>query len=248
MRVKAYRDKIQQNLKNAYKFGDGWWGSWKNTQIFCHDNSIEGDDRKGDCKKSQGIHIWVYKNYKDGHDAFMVCDSFFKLPSLNEALKNGKASSNPLDLTNYDNRAIAMVTALLQKDDIGTWPKMKNEKTNFLYHRRYDYGGQTGVGYITTPSAIKWVAKDRDNWNIAKGKTLWGNVDTYAWYDEFLLLPEQADASFRFSMAGWLLEHRQLDAYPAYPFVPRDLQVSESKITEEDKKEEEEALKAAELD
>ena len=56
--------------------------------MFCHGGSFDGS-HEDNCRKTG--HIRLVKKYADGHDAFMNYDSFFKLPSLDDAYKNGKS-------------------------------------------------------------------------------------------------------------------------------------------------------------
>ena len=66
------RDHIQQNLRNAYNFGNGNYFSGYNTQIFCHDGSMDGD-YKDMCAKKGYSHIQVVPKYANGDDAMMFC-------------------------------------------------------------------------------------------------------------------------------------------------------------------------------
>jgi hypothetical protein len=62
---------MQQNFKNVYNFGNGWWGSGHNTQIFCGNDSLEGAE-KDSCGRKHG-HIQVVRKYAEGNDALMFC-------------------------------------------------------------------------------------------------------------------------------------------------------------------------------
>ena len=165
--------------------------------------------------------------------------------------RTAKASNNPLDLSNYENRVITMIAALLQKDDIGAWPR-KQDGSLFLGYRSYSYKGNIKYRPFTTPSTIKWVAKDRKLTRNQGKDSLW----------QFRLISiirlassnsvGQANSVFRFSMAGGMQEHRQLDAYSAYPYVPADLKFialkNQEVVGDDDIKAENEAIDAASLD
>jgi hypothetical protein len=62
---------MQQNLKNVHSFGNGWWGSGHNTQIFCGDASIDGIAKdRCDLRVS---HVHTVRKYADDNDAMIFC-------------------------------------------------------------------------------------------------------------------------------------------------------------------------------
>lgn len=199
--TKGNQDQIQQNLRNVWQFGNGAPWSGHNIQIFCHDRSMEGE-HKEDCHKLIGNvgHIQVVSKYADGNDAMMFCDSWFSLPTLAWALKNGQASENKFDLTSYDNRAIPWISALLLKTDVGTWP-IQLDGTPYLRHNKWNFP-HDGRQFMSTPSSIKMVAKQGVRARLLSG------VGTYAW----------------FAVSGYLLEDQQIGHYIAKPYVPMQLQ------------------------
>ncbi|KAF2806006.1 uncharacterized protein BDZ99DRAFT_524240 [Mytilinidion resinicola] len=142
---KDYRQKLQDNFHYAYKFGNGNWFTGYNTQVLCHDKSLDGD-HKDDYQKPDGWpgHIIVVSNYADGHDAIMFCDSWFRLPPLKGAMEIGRSKGNDRDRHNlnyYDNRAIHWITVLMMKHDVGvkTWVSDARTVEILVLERDLDY-------------------------------------------------------------------------------------------------------------
>ncbi|KAF1954945.1 hypothetical protein CC80DRAFT_594600 [Byssothecium circinans] len=194
------RDQIQANFRSLYTFGNGWWFHSKNAQIFCHDKSLTNEN-KDDCAKYPG-HIVTVNRYEEDHDAMMFCDSWFALRSLPNALAEGLVSHDPFDISNYENRAIYLTSALCIKQDICRWPR-RSDGGLCVHHMTHDFR-EWGQQYVSTPSAIKWLAKERDP---LPAMEIVGNVDMYGWW----------------AMTSYVMENRQLGHYPARPYVPLEL-------------------------
>jgi hypothetical protein len=103
-------------------------------------------------------------------------DSWFALRSLPNALAEGLVSHDPFDISNYENRAIYLTSALCIKQDICRWPR-RSDGGPFIHHMTHDFR-EWGQQYVSTPSAIKWLAKER---NPLPAREIVGNADMYGW-------------------------------------------------------------------
>ncbi|KAF1938132.1 hypothetical protein EJ02DRAFT_469181 [Clathrospora elynae] len=195
------RDSLQKNFRNIYNFGDGFWFFRKNTQVFCHDLAIDGD-KKRDCSRAPG-HIVTVGQYADSHDAMMFCDSWFKLPDLETAKRNGLTSHEPFDITNYDNRALYLISAICLKHDVCPWPA-PSSGVPATGHRSFNFGEPHGRHFLSTPSAIKYYSQLRNSFQLVY---VISNVDMYAW----------------FAMTAYIQESGNLGHYPLRPYVPDEL-------------------------
>ena len=57
----SYRDKISQNIRNLYSFGNGWWFQGNEIEIFCGDGSFNKLEYKDQCKTLPGHMQYVNK-------------------------------------------------------------------------------------------------------------------------------------------------------------------------------------------
>ena len=88
---------------------------------------------------------------------------------------------------------------------MGVVPWPGDGSTPVIRRRSYNYGDKIGRKWMTTPSAIKMVAKNR-NTNGLDARLLAGNADTWAWWAMTMYIQDKAT-----------------NDYPAYPYVPQDL-------------------------
>jgi hypothetical protein len=135
-------------------------------------------------------------DYADGHDAMMFCklaesnpslplhklmctgDSWFTLPDLGAAISKGLTSSDPFDVTQYDNRALYIISAICLTRDVCPWPVAGGRGVPAPGHKSADFGGNTGYKYLSTPSAVKLYNKRRTGFLRLLPLS---NVDGYAW-------------------------------------------------------------------
>lgn len=68
----TYRAKIQQNLYNIYSFGNGWWFTGQEIDIYCGDGSFDKAEYQNWCSTKPG-HVHFVNKYGD-NDAMMFCN------------------------------------------------------------------------------------------------------------------------------------------------------------------------------
>ena len=186
------------NFYNAYEYQQHWY-SWKDTHVYCHDNTLKPDD----CNNDPG-HIVVENDHRGDGLALAFCDRWFELKKYKDAFDQAsKDDTKMYDVSQYDNRARAWITAMMLVKTIGTYPQI-NGKT-VMKHQAIEYpGSPRGVRYyVNEASQAKFLSKhSQDRTKFIK--TL-SNADNYAWY----------------AMAT--LVQGRIGEYPWRPLSPKDL-------------------------
>lgn len=97
---------------------------------------------------------------------------------MDDAIRTGARSHEPFDVSQHDNRALYIISAVYQKRDVCPWPASDGRGAPSPAHRGFDFGGHTGRKYLSTPSAVKYHSKRRADFRVVNTVA---NVDGYAW-------------------------------------------------------------------
>ncbi|KAF2801942.1 uncharacterized protein BDZ99DRAFT_469236 [Mytilinidion resinicola] len=194
------RWKITNTIRNVYNFGNGWWGSSTQIQVFCGDNSMRQPEGSY-CTNRPG-HVHLVDKYSDDKDGLMFCDSWFRLSTLSGAISEGGLSHEYWNIENYENRARHWINALLMKKNIGTWPTDQTGNGD-IARQQFTYPDY-GLKWMLTPSAVKWAAKNPvDSIGNLDDRVL-KNADTWSW----------------FAMAAYITTKDGGGIYTPAPYVP----------------------------
>ena len=124
--------------------------------------------------------------------------SWFRMPTLDGAIKLAQDSIDVYNLARYENRAIPLMAALVQKAQVGTWPLVGITRRSAVFS---EYGRK----WLTTPTAIRYFGQRRVT-GTAYTMELARNADTYGW----------------FAMAMYV-QQEVLKEYPDLPQIPIDI-------------------------
>ncbi|KAM0716044.1 hypothetical protein Q7P37_008558 [Cladosporium fusiforme] len=175
-------DGVRQRFDRAYKYQQSWL-SWYDTQVYCT-NDLE------DVCTREPSSIVVNNGDKKHYLALHFCSRWFKLGTLRGIYDIAQSGNGRHDLSNYDNRARAWITAMMKIDWIGGGMKPPTVT--------YPTGRQD---FVESSAQAKWITKSfgvrQVDWDGPQK-----NPSNYAWY----------------ALAQWV--QQKSGDYPQKPYVP----------------------------
>lgn len=171
----------------AYKYQQSWF-SWYDTQVYC---SSELEDV---CTRKEPGYIWTANGGKNDYLSLAFCERYFKLGTLQGTYDVASKGDNPHDLSAYENRARAWITAMMRM----SWIR----GTDKVASRIVDCDGRQR--FAESCSEAKYLAKSKggfpDRHQGSHEPII--SASNYAWY----------------ALAQWV--QQKSGHYPQQPYVP----------------------------
>lgn len=183
---------LTEKFGRAYGYQQSWY-SWYDTRVYC------ARDLEDVCTKKEPGYIWVENSDGDKKKylSLAFCDRYFKLGTLEGIYDATSKSQRANDLSEYENRARAWITAIMRINWI--------RKSDPVGSQLVNYGGRRQ--FAESCSEAKFTAKS--NGGYGEGEALSPNpllnASNYAWY----------------ALAQWV--QQKSGNYAQQPYVPDDV-------------------------
>lgn len=174
-------------FSRAYNYQQSWF-SWYDTQIYC------ASDLEEICTNKEPGYIWVTHADKKNYLSLSFCQRYFKLGTLQGIYDNMSKRDSAHDLSTYENRARAWITAMMRIDWIQGSDPVASEIIK--------YGGRPRMA--ESCSEAKYLTKSKGGYPDRTPQSL-KNASNYAWY----------------ALAQWV--QQKSGHYPQQPYVPDDV-------------------------